>query len=93
MAEIRMSDSLEETRRQLRNYLIPSSRSLIAGDVEGDHFPRSKVMRFAFNPRNRRILLVSGSILGVVVTRLVGAGRLGVVAEIARSLLKKNTHS
>jgi hypothetical protein len=85
-----MSDSLDTTRRQLRGYLIPSSRSVIEGNELGDdHFPRSKVMRFAFNPRNRRILMASGSVLGIVISRTVGAGRLGAVTAIARTLLKR----
>jgi hypothetical protein len=88
MAENRMSNTLGTTRRQLRHYLIPASRSSLEGGDDVDHFPRSKVMRFAFNPRNRKILLFSGSILGVVVSRMVGTGQLGMVAGLARSLLK-----
>ncbi len=83
-----MSNTLGTTRRQLRNYLVPASGSSVEGDDDLDSFPRSKVMRFAFAPRNRKILLFTGSILGVVVSRMVGTGQLGMVAGIARSLLK-----
>ena len=83
-----MSNTLGTTRRQLRNYLIPASQDSSDSPGDVDQFPRSKVMRFAFNPRNRKILLVSASILGVVVSRFVGTGKLGMVAGLARSLLK-----
>jgi hypothetical protein len=88
MAANSMSNTLGTTRRQLRNHLIPASRISSDSTGEADQFPRSKVMRFAFNPRNRKILLVTGSILGVVVSRIVGTGKLGLVTGIARSLLK-----
>lgn len=83
------SESLEATRAQLRRYLLPASP-----DTEqdpGDHFPRSKVMRFAFNPRNRKILVLSGSVLGVIASRLVGANSLGLVADVVRSFTRKKS--
>ncbi len=85
-----MSNTLGTTRRQLRNYLIPASRGSGDGQDDVDHFPRSKLMRFAVNPRNRSVLLLAGSILGVVATRVVGTGKVGMVAGLARSLLKRN---
>ncbi|MEO6078399.1 MAG: hypothetical protein ABIQ86_01280 [Steroidobacteraceae bacterium] len=84
-----MSESMEVTRRQLRRYLLPAADNTIEHDDDGDHFPRSKVMRFAFNPRNRRILMVSGSVLAVLVTRVVGVNRLGLVTDVARSFMRK----
>jgi hypothetical protein len=83
-----MSESLDATRAQLRRYLIPGSAQTV--DDDDDHFPRSKVMRFAFNPRNRRLLAVSGSVLAVLASRVVGANRLGVVTDVLRSLTRKN---
>jgi hypothetical protein len=81
-----MSD-LDVTRAQLRRYLIPQSEDLDGED--GSHFPRSKVMRFAFNPRNRRLLTVSGSVLALLASRAVGAGRVGMVADVIRSFARK----
>jgi hypothetical protein len=78
-----MSD-LDATRAQLRRYLLPQTLNTIEDD--GDHFPRSKVMRFALNPRNRRVLAISGSVLGVLATRMVGSHRAGIVAEVIRSI-------
>ena len=82
-----MNESLDTTRAQLRRYLLPQSPSVI--DDDGDHFPRSKVMRFAFNPRNRRLLAISGSVLAVVASRVVGANRLGLVTDVIRSVTRK----
>ncbi len=85
-----MSEPMDVTRRQLREYLIPATRVLRNGqDDDGDHFPRSKVMRFAFNPRNRRVLMFSGSVLAVLATRIVGTSGIGVVADIARSFTRR----
>jgi hypothetical protein len=71
MAESLMSESLDVTRSQLRKYLIPDAQhEPHEQDADGDHFPRSKVMRFVFNPRNRRLLMFSGSILAVLVRSL-----------------------
>lgn len=81
-----MSD-LEATRAQLRRYLLPESPNTIGDD--GDHFPRSKVMRFALNPRNRRVLAISGSVLAVVASRMVGANRVGMVADVIRSFTRR----
>jgi hypothetical protein len=84
-----MSEPLNVTRMQLRRYLIPDASLSPSGlDADGDHFPRSKVMRFAFNPRNRRLLAFSGSILAVLATRLVGAHPLGLVTGLARSFMR-----
>jgi hypothetical protein len=89
MAESFMSESLDVTRNRLRKYLIPEARTeAYELDADGDHFPRSKVMRFAFNPRNRRLLMFSGSILAVLVTRVVGTNAIGVMTDIARSLAR-----
>lgn len=82
-----MSDSMDTTRRQLRSYLLSGSADP-AGQADDDHFPRSKVMRFAFNPRNRKLLMLSGSVLAVVATRFAGTKRMGLVADIARSLAR-----
>ena len=79
-----MSHPLDESRRRLRGYLIPGATDT-DGPVDDQHFPRSKVMRFAFNPRNRQAILLAGSVLTVLATRAVGANRLGVFADIARS--------
>ncbi|MEO6366526.1 MAG: hypothetical protein ABIP38_00910 [Steroidobacteraceae bacterium] len=90
-----MSQSLDESRRRLRSYLIPGG----SGEGESpafddDHFPRSKVMRFAVNPRNRRIVMLAGSVLAVLATRAVGTSRFGVVADIARSFSRfRNSRS
>jgi hypothetical protein len=81
-----MSD-LDATRAQLRRYLAPDSASAVEDD--GDHFPRSKVMRFAFNPRNRRLLMLSGSVLAVLASRVVGANRMGLVTEVIRTFARK----
>ena len=82
-----MNESLEATRAQLRRYLIPSAPD--AENVPDDQFPRSKVMRFAFNPRNKQVLAISGSVLAVVASRMVGS-RLGLVTDIWRSLKRRN---
>ena len=82
-----MSESLDVTRAQLRRYLIPNA--VDTQFDEGDHFPRSKVMRFAFNPRNRKLLVVSGSVLAVLASRVVGANRLGLVADVVRSFARR----
>jgi len=81
-----MSHPLDESRRRLRSYLIPGG-SAAGEDVvfDDDHFPRSKVMRFAVNPRNRQIVMLAGSVLAVLATRAAGKGRFSVVADIARS--------
>lgn len=81
-----MSD-LDETRAQLRRYLLPGS-VLEADDDGGSHFPRSKVMRFAFNPRNRHLLTMSGSVLALLATRVVG-GRAGAVAHLLRAVTRR----
>ena len=82
-----MSSSLEDSRRRLRSYLLPGSATDAAGiEFEDKHFPRSKVMRFAFNPRNRPLVKLAGSVIAVLATRAVGAGRLGTVAAIAQSI-------
>ena len=81
-----MSESLEETRAQLRRFLIPDA---VDSEFDGDHFPRSKVMRFAFNPRNRRLLMISGSVLAVLASRFVGANRMGLVADVVRSFARR----
>lgn len=84
MAEIAVTHPLDESRRRLRSFLIPGGADT---DVtfDNDHFPRSKVMRFAFNPRNRQAILLAGSVLAVLATRAVGVNRIGVVTDIARS--------
>ena len=47
-----MTTPLDESRRRLRSYLLPGSATDEAGmQFDDSHFPRSKVMRFAFNPR------------------------------------------
>ena len=84
-----MNESLDSTRAQLRRYLIPAAAD--TPEDEGDHFPRSKVMRFAFNPRNRPLLLLSGSVITVLASRMVGAGRLGLVADVFRSLTRSKS--
>jgi hypothetical protein len=90
MAEGLVSEPMDVTRRRLREYLIPATRVLNDDqDDDGDTFPRSKVMRFAFNPRNRRVLMFSGSVLAVLATRLVGSNGIGIVADLARSLTGK----
>jgi hypothetical protein len=78
---------LDVTRAQLRRYLIPNAVDTPYDD--GDHFPRSKVMRFAFNPRNRRLLVMSGSVLAVLASRVVGANRMGLVADVVRSFTRR----
>jgi hypothetical protein len=83
-----MSEPLEVTRRQLREYLIPATGILPGQDDDGDHFPRSKVMRFAFNPRNRHLLMWSGSVLALVFTRMAGTRQLGVITGLARSFMR-----
>jgi hypothetical protein len=88
MAESLMNEPLNETRRQLREYLLPDTSIPYGGDDDGDHFPRSKVMRFAFNPRNRRLLMFSGSILAVLATRIVGSNGLAMVRDLATSLTR-----
>jgi hypothetical protein len=84
-----MSESLEETRAQLRRFLIPAAPD--TPNDEGDHFPRSKVMRFAFNPRNRKLLALSGTVLAVVVSRVVGANRLGMLTDVVRTFTKRKS--
>jgi hypothetical protein len=93
MAEDSVSDSFDVTRRQLRRHLLPEAGAEFPEilDVDDDHFPRSKVMRFAFNPRNRRLLVISGSVLAVLATRVVGANGVGLVADIARSLTRNKS--
>ncbi len=91
-----MSHTLDESRRRLRSYLIPGGSTVDGDDpaFDDNHFPRSKVMRFAVNPRNRQIVMLAGSVLAVLATRAVGTGRLGVVAEIARSFSRfRNSRS
>jgi hypothetical protein len=83
-----MNESMDATRAQLRRYLLPES---VEPGQDDDHFPRSKVMRFAFNPRNRRLLMLSGSVLAVVASRMVGGTRLGLVADVVRSFTRKKT--
>jgi len=77
-----MSD-FETTRAQLRRYLMPGAPDDL--HVSEDQFPRSKVMRFAFNPRNRKVLALSGSMLAVAASRMVGANRLGLVSDLWHS--------
>ncbi len=79
-----MSASLDVTRAQLRRYLLPDAEPADGMDEVADHFPRSKVMRFAFNPRSRRILMLSGPVLAVLAARLVGREKMGLVADLAR---------
>jgi hypothetical protein len=91
MAEGLMSESMDVTRRQLREYLIPAARLPLGDqDDDGDHFPRSKLMRIAFNPGNRRLLMFSGSILAVLATRIVGPHGMDMVAGIARSFTRNS---
>jgi hypothetical protein len=85
--DVARNESLDVTRAQLRRYLIPNAVDTQYDD--GDHFPRSKVMRFAFNPRNRRLLVVSGSVLAVLASRVVGASRMGLVADVVRSFTRR----
>lgn len=90
-----MSTSLHESRRRLRSYLIPPGSDASGDDaVDDNHFPRSKVMRFAVNPRNRQIVMLAGSVLAVLATRALGAGRFGIVADVARSFSRfRNSRS
>lgn len=81
-----MNSSLDATRAQLRRYLIPSAAD--GENDDGEHFPRSKVMRFAFNPRNRKLLIFSGSLLAMMASRMVGANRLGLVTDVLRSFAR-----
>ncbi len=78
-------------RAQLRRYLLPDVRQTDGMDEVADHFPRSKVMRFAFNPLNRQILMFSGSVLALLATRVVGREKLGLVAELARTFTRKKS--
>jgi hypothetical protein len=90
MAESIMSESLDVTRSQLRKCLFPDAQTEACQlDADGDHFPRSKVMRFAFNPRNRQLLMFSGSILAVLMSRVAGANAIGVLMDTARSLARQ----
>ncbi len=82
-----MNGSFDDTRTQLRRYLVPAQGHSAGGD-EADEFPRSKVMRFAFNPRNRPLLIVTASVLGVLATRAFGAGRISLITDIARSFTR-----
>ena len=85
-----MSESFDDTRAQLRSYLVPAP-----GDPPGlngaDDFPRSAVMRFAFNPRNRRLLVVTGSVLAVLAARAFGTSRMSLITDIARSFTRNRT--
>ena len=81
-----MNGSFDDTRTQLRRYLLPPP-----GSTESDHFPRSAVMRFAFDPRNRRLLVVGASVLGVLAARAFGTNRMSLVTDIARSLARGRT--
>lgn len=83
-------ESMDATRKQLRRYLLPETVEAAdpESDLDGDFFPRSKVMRFAFNPRNRKLLMISGSVLAVLATRVIGPGKMGLVAELARSITR-----
>jgi hypothetical protein len=54
----------------LREYLAPDAQSAPGGsDADGGAFPRSALMRFAFNPRSRGLLMFSASILATLFTR------------------------
>ena len=87
-----MSESPAVTRERLRKYLIPDGpNGLNERDADGDRFPRSKVMRFAFDPRNRRLLMFSGSILAVLVTRAFGTGKLSMAADLARAFTRNKS--
>ena len=77
--------TLDESRRRLRSYLIPRGSDDSDPGFDDDHFPRSKVMRFAVDPRNRQVVMLAGSVLAVLATRVVGGSRFGIVADIARS--------
>jgi hypothetical protein len=95
MAQIPMSGALDESRRRLRSYLLPRAAP-DGGNASSDqqHFPRSKVMRFAVDPRNRQIVMLAGSVLMVLATRAVGASRFGLVADLARSFSRlRNSRS
>jgi hypothetical protein len=85
--EVTRHESLDATRAQLRRFLIPEAQDTQFD--QGDHFPRSKVMRFAFNPRNRQLLVLGGSVLTVLASRVVGVGRMGLVADVVRSFARR----
>jgi hypothetical protein len=89
MAESAMNESLEVTRMQLRRFLLPET--VTEDQDDGAHFPRSKVMRFALNPRNRPLLMLSGSVLAVVASRMVGARKFGLVADVLRSITHRKS--
>lgn len=86
-----MSAPMDVTRAQLRRYLLPDVEQTDGMDEVADHFPRSKVMRFAFNPRNRHILMLSGSVLALLATRVVGKDKMGLVAELARTFTRNKS--
>lgn len=83
-------DSMDVTRKQLRKYLLPETVDPEDPEADPDVFPRSKVMRFALSARNRKVLMLSGSVLAVVASRVIGANRLGMVADVARTFLRRN---
>jgi hypothetical protein len=92
MAESLMSQSLDITRAKLRKHLLPDAQGEpYELDADGDHFPRSKVMRFAFDPRNRRLLMFSGSALALLLTRVVGASQLTMMTDLARSFTRNKS--
>jgi hypothetical protein len=81
-----MSSDISESRERLRSLLIEEDgRSF---DPVVDSFPRSKVMRFLFDPEIRKLLMAAGATAGLVLTRHPLFRHIGTVAMAARAIKK-----
>lgn len=58
MEEHVVTARLSDSRARLRTLLLPDPET---GHIEADVFPRSKVMRFVFNKRSRRMAMTGVS--------------------------------
>lgn len=80
MEEHAVAARLGATRARLRDMLIPDP---VSGRIESDSFPRSAVMRLAFDSRARRVAVTGLSLLMM----FAGGRRRRAVAKPARTSL------
>jgi hypothetical protein len=82
MEEHVVATSLQESRARLREMLVPDPET---GRIEADHFPRSAVMRFIFDPRGRRVAMTGLSLLMMLAGRKAVA-RTGLMPLLSQSI-------
>lgn len=81
MEEHPVTLELQRSRAMLRAMLLPDPET---GRIEADVFPRSAVMRFLFNSRQRK--LATAGIGAVAMLARMRRGRVGSWAQVVQAL-------